>query len=465
LFKKKRGVEMQSFLWVLGSLVILVPIIYFLPLGLSLRGKGVVIVIAGLLGIAGLSANAVFPLWETLLLLFILIVLVGYILDKRLNSLLYASANTVEMEESTEYLIPNRDDDNVDRNYESKFQLLTEELDLLETIHNNEELTDYTHEEILDENTGSSPYSFDDITLIDAEINSLGTEGFNSELTFTENFAQILEEKDEHKEEASTNIPQGYLSEVEEWLNQELLKKTEPDIEKSQQKETEKISIDIDTDHDVEQFIGNQALPIFDFEKELEDVVLIANNDEIHETDSNNNRFSLEEELPEFVYNPSVEQLFLEDEDVQKYEESEVQKEGANFKLELIQALGETAASSWDVELEEFDEVSSENNLNDFQPTLLQRELLLTMLSQLKITRPRLEPKQYEKLILDHMNLKLSLHDYYTFASLLIEHYILMKEFTELSSLISSLRVKVTGHPILISEMDYIYNRYCQKSL
>jgi hypothetical protein len=84
------------------------------------------------------------------------------------------------------------------------------------------------------------------------------------------------------------------------------------------------------------------------------------------------------------------------------------------------------------------------------------------MISQLEIVGKKMDTLEFEKLVKEHMHEKLSVHDYYTFASLLIEHYIRMNQFGNLEKLIPTLRDKVKGYPILEQETKFIYKRYCE---
>jgi hypothetical protein len=97
------------------------------------------------------------------------------------------------------------------------------------------------------------------------------------------------------------------------------------------------------------------------------------------------------------------------------------------------------------------------------RPLILRKELLHTMVSRLKIASKNIGPMEYENLVRNHMHPRLSVHDYYTFASLLIEHYILTKNYIKLESLINDIKEKTKGYPILEEQLDFIHKRYCRK--
>jgi hypothetical protein len=88
---------MQIFFWALGSMFVLMLIISFLQLGLTLKGKLLLVIISFLLALGGVAAVASFPLWETALLMGILCLFIAYFMDNRIGQLLY-KANPVNEE-------------------------------------------------------------------------------------------------------------------------------------------------------------------------------------------------------------------------------------------------------------------------------------------------------------------------------------------------------------------------------
>ncbi|MFB9989153.1 hypothetical protein ACFFLP_17290 [Bacillus benzoevorans] len=75
------------------SLIILIPIIYFLPLNLTKKGKITVIAVSFLIAIAGLLTKVFMQLWQSILLLIGLILLLSMILTKKFSPVLFSAAN------------------------------------------------------------------------------------------------------------------------------------------------------------------------------------------------------------------------------------------------------------------------------------------------------------------------------------------------------------------------------------
>lgn len=94
---------MESLIFALVSLIILVPILIGLPLGLNTRGKLTLIVVAFFIAIIGNLANNIFSLWQSGLMVALLAFLVAYILDKRMGSSIYVHTRSDKKVEMVEY--------------------------------------------------------------------------------------------------------------------------------------------------------------------------------------------------------------------------------------------------------------------------------------------------------------------------------------------------------------------------
>ncbi|MBT2727061.1 hypothetical protein J7E63_08935 [Bacillus sp. ISL-75] len=79
---------MQTIIWAISSMVILMLIIFFLPLGYTLKGKFLLVLTSFILSLGGLAAISIVPLWETTLMLFALIFFVAYFINNRLGALI-----------------------------------------------------------------------------------------------------------------------------------------------------------------------------------------------------------------------------------------------------------------------------------------------------------------------------------------------------------------------------------------
>jgi hypothetical protein len=85
----KGSVNMNSLMLTVGSMLLTLILVFLVPLGLTKKGKVVVVLISFLLALIGLTATTVFSLWQTSLLLIVLIAFTTYLLYTRFKSLLY----------------------------------------------------------------------------------------------------------------------------------------------------------------------------------------------------------------------------------------------------------------------------------------------------------------------------------------------------------------------------------------
>jgi hypothetical protein len=122
---------MQTLLWAIGATLVLSLIIAFLPIGINSRGKFFVVLAAFVLALGGLAAVATFPMWQTALLLFLLVLVTAYIMDSRLGSVMYIETQDVydhEVDEDEEAYVR---DNNID-DHSTELDLLDSNLDAVE---------------------------------------------------------------------------------------------------------------------------------------------------------------------------------------------------------------------------------------------------------------------------------------------------------------------------------------------
>lgn len=137
----------------------------------------------------------------------------------------------------------------------------------------------------------------------------------------------------------------------------------------------------------------------------------------------------------------------------------------APFEDAFAEAALSTSSHSDDDMLQTMDESETEEQNGAEDTKGFQQQMFSLMASQLQIESKRLPVEDYEMLIRDHMVHNLSPHDYYTFASMLIEHYIRNKEMGKLHDLLCDLREKFAKYPILTMEIQYLYEQYCENTL
>ncbi|MGF6948240.1 hypothetical protein QF028_000745 [Neobacillus sp. B4I6] len=86
---------MQMILWAISSMIVLMLIISFLPLGYSFKGKFLLVLTSFILSLGGLAAISILPLWEIALMLFALIFFAAYFMNKRIGTLIFNENSVV----------------------------------------------------------------------------------------------------------------------------------------------------------------------------------------------------------------------------------------------------------------------------------------------------------------------------------------------------------------------------------
>ncbi|WP_160722001.1 hypothetical protein [Bacillus sp. USDA818B3_A] len=76
---------MQTMIWAISSMVVLMLISFFIPIGYSLKGKVLVVITSFLLSLVGLLALKILPIWETGLITFALICIATYLMNSRME--------------------------------------------------------------------------------------------------------------------------------------------------------------------------------------------------------------------------------------------------------------------------------------------------------------------------------------------------------------------------------------------
>lgn len=77
----------MAYLFICITAIILIPILYVVPMGLSLKGKHLVASSTFLFSMVGAAASATYPLWMILLMLGVTVCLMAYLLDQRVSGL------------------------------------------------------------------------------------------------------------------------------------------------------------------------------------------------------------------------------------------------------------------------------------------------------------------------------------------------------------------------------------------
>lgn len=455
IFIERCDSSLESLVIAIISLLIILPIIYFLPIGFTKKGKLLILFCAFIVFSIGIALKTVLSVWQTGLVLILLAVGASYLIGKRYgNQLFIHDENSAEFEDK---VIKFEIEDDIEEEIRSQaspekgkvlpseqkiVSPLTQEVDderveeiepidnqknddfVMENIHvENEELQDEIHNNEMDAN-----HNFDELLKeIELELN-------NNELQRTD---EMIEASEETIEIEPIDIDEE---------DDDLLITTPSTLEEIQ---IDSLPVNIDEQHNEESSI--EEIPLIEpSENKLEEIEVDSTEEDVIQSIPVENENSIQEEQMEASQNQ-----IEEAQELVKLEENEI------ITLENEQD-DETKEDDPSTEIVEAVEVENDTQENQDNNQALRQQLFATMISQIKLSRNKISNSHYEKIILDHLHPQLSDHDYYTFVSLLIEHYIHTGQIEELSSLLSQNRVRFEKYPVILQEINFIVDEYCK---
>ncbi|WP_449620010.1 hypothetical protein [Robertmurraya sp. Marseille-Q9965] len=521
------------------SLIILIPIIFFLPLGLSNKGKGILIIIALVFANVGLMTKSNFPIWQTGLILLLLCIIAVYVLDKRFKNFLFANSKDdtqfeQHLEDETkgkaeaiinEDIFANNDDKGDIEEYSHNelndvniiSPISTKEQSEIEELHISR------NEPELEEKVETHPQENEELSEIDSFQNEESLEHEpDEEIAFLTGREVEIHEEDLLSEEEVNKQELNYMSEIELMLENEHLEdyqeNTDNEIDENQvnnapdtnELELSIISEDISNDSSIEdqdeelevlnfdhmddaseeskEVDAQDESPIDMVEGELEPIEMVEQNTEMFEPELIEEDVLSQIELAQSEAAVAIDQdsmdndwLISDDSDESNYldEITELAKEASSEienedeKISQGSSMEEGLRTKEDEELDVRTIDSTIQDVTDdfstveepkIHKTVLQQQLFHTMVSQIHYARKQMSAKAYEAYIKEYLHPDLPLQDYYTFASLLIEHYISQKELGKLNELLTLLSDKFTNYPILDMEIQYLFKQYCEKT-
>ncbi|WP_066365605.1 hypothetical protein [Neobacillus fumarioli] len=482
---------MEHFLWAIGSLVILVPVIYFLPIGISKIGKWMIISLSFLFGVIGLFAQTVLPLWEFVILLFVLIGLIAYILDRKVGKVLYVPIQSIEEEP----LFFDQMNDDVPGRIDSEERTMTD-IEMHSRDHHLKEIP-------IIENTTVQAQTSDANDIISKEKSlemktMLEDWEIHKPFDMENEFQPIADQI--NKDQLEVAVTEDYLAELEDMVNEAIPAEPEEplhnmlteELEHNQTVENSFFNHEASlvlAELDPLEAVNEQEKPVEDHEEM--DGLHLGTLEQLEDDLSNGQLLSFEEsatiaseELKNDGQSLSELDQLVDEQNIDLFPGYEESAANTNEEIESMDEAGlvsehipsyeevipTVTASQPDVlklvsEQDAEDETNKQSMPNPPSGTpILQRKIIHTIVTQLKIVRKTMNPEDYEQLILKQMNVQLSVHEHFTFASMLMEHYIAIKDFGKLESLIDRIKEKIAGYPILEQQVEFIHGHYCRKN-
>ncbi|MDD9310790.1 hypothetical protein PUS82_05665 [Cytobacillus firmus] len=417
---------MVTFAFALASLVFIIPAVYFIPSGLTKKGKMYVIVVSVLLGMLGLTAKELFSEWQAALILLLLLMTGTYLANNKITGLFHTGEETgafssviLETGIGNENLNEkNAADQEADKPalpilVQQESEEDRAELDLIDfsSEENTNSQIDLVIENIMTDPSEEKSHQ-DDLILDEIEIMLL--EGAN------EDNPPKIDEKDTVENTLDPAIPEiDYLAELEGMMNEEMGSSGHPDMEIN----------------------GTEDLAIQD-EIKVSDNVLEEYYESLNPMDDSDEPSA---------FNPAGEnEIALEDSS--EYDSSIYIDEAASAAGTEI---GIDDEHEQETALEEKMQAADQESRAVFQSQMFQ-----LIAPQLELARNSLDKDSYEVLVIGCMNPNMQPSDYYTFARLLFDHYIIHKEFDKLLEFAESLEARFSAYPVLVEEIRFIQKSY-----
>lgn len=380
--------------------LILIPIYIRLPFGWTKKGIALLLTVACLLSVFGMIAIEQFPLWQAALFLFLLVVTSTYLLEQKLGHLFYARIY------EHDFMIEDDEKGEQENELPSAIKEVIEQQD-----------KEIQQEEIENVDEESFQVEWPEEIEQQASIELLRENDFDHMIEPIESVDDVIEPlRMVDIDDTSVNETIQDMTE-EQWLDlfsEEAIEIIHDENEMKEEKDSE--LFDIETIAVVEETSEHVSDELYNIEPIVED-------DDIHTGASAD--------------------LVEEQESIQNVEEA-------------IEQVSEEEQGTAD---DEFITVEENNE----EVHMLPRPFMKNLLASLYAMRPLLSDEQYEQLIHKHLHPRLHEQDYYTFANVLMEHYIASKQYEKLYHIAKQLYGQYDGYPMIQQQLAHMIHYAEQK--
>ena len=511
---------MESYLLVLASLVLLIPIVMYLPIGITSKGKMIIIFGAIVVSSIGVYVNMTFSLWQTAGMLLLLIVAMTYLMGEKFEGLIFdqegndltaytreepikkvedkddlihfigkqrkqdeednqekqqnqpEEASVVinqetlrkeEKQESDEIKGMNREDDFVDLE-DMSFADTTEKIDQHQQIVPwDDEMDAHQEEHLL-----SAENEPDHVADVNIEQENIHSESFNP---INKEDISIINESQPYG--SLTNDEVAFLLNTDEsMMSDDLSVHFMEDIESLLEDEDEKwqgAKDLIEEEPSIDPIINvleEGGLPlIIDDIDEIQPSMKDDNAEEDKFTEYSLSEVIEPEELPTTNSDGAESEATSEKEDI-SLDEQLVREEDSYLydDAERVNEFKEDAEGNKDTSSidTKSDQIQAEVNLQSTpEQTALQGQLVETFYNQLKLAKVFYSEEDYEALIKGYLTDELPDQTYYQFSTLLIDHYIEKQKWEDLKQTLLELQRQFEKYPVLVKQIDFLYSAYC----
>lgn len=371
-----------------------------LPFGWTKKGVALLLAVACLLSMFGMIAIEQFPFWQASLFLFLLVIASTYLLEQKLGHLFYARIHEHD-------LIVEGDEKDEQEN------------ELPSAI---EEVVDQQNEEIRQE-----------------EIENVDEEWFQrewpKEIEQQASIEPLRENDFDHMIE-----PIESVDDVIEPLR--MVDSDDTSVNETTEDVAEQQWLDLLSEENME-IIHDQNEMKEEKDSQLLDIETIA----------------VVEETSEHMVDESYRiEPIVEDDDIHTEASADMVEEQESIQSveEAVEQVSEEEQGTADDECVTVEE-------NNEEVHMLPRPFMKNLLASLYAMRPLLSDEQYEQLIHKHLHPRLHEQDYYTFANVLMEHYVASKQYEKLYDVAKQLYGQYELYPMIQQQLAHMIHYAEQK--
>lgn len=396
---------MSLYILALLSLVIVVPVMYLLPLGLSNRGKFITIGLALCVSAIGILSRELFPIWQSILIMLLFLIIASYFLMKNWSKVLFELS-----EEVAESVIENVQETIEVKDSKATTNSVIEEEDIITYVSN------INSEEIL--------INEENVTL-DKTVDSLDVEldlDVIEKLELTEQeeaiYPSVEEQEILDKELDDEAVEKSYLAEIEKMLDEDASPVIDL-IEERKEDEIEEIPFPIYEESEVAVSSEKNEQ-----EQHLDDLSL----DVLAEVDIEDEKILEQENI----------------EELQDFSAKEMLDEVAEITIEEDQA----------------NPIESDGHIKENEVSGLAYKIINNTLSQLEMMKHSMDKEKFEIVLKQCLKESMPLNEYFAFSTLLIDIYVQNNENDKLKNLLYILHDKFAEQPIVLEQIKFMAEKY-----
>ncbi|MDL0436262.1 MULTISPECIES: hypothetical protein [unclassified Niallia] len=430
---------MISYVLALFSLILIVPIVYFLPLGFTKKGKWWIIGAALLTSVCGLLTQRLFAWWQTVLLMLLFLIIFTYIFIKKSPEMMFEAEEEMDEEDYDWEMATAQQVTQRNSTWDIKSEKLpaAAEVKEVEPVLTAEKAND--EEDIIipavsvEEEFMKSDFSAKE----DVNNSAVADEIIIGELEDAEEIPamEVLTSPTENAVAEHSAESFSYMEELEMLMNSD---ENETQQENKQSKTAAEFA---DFDMSLLEDADQAAASVEDDQ----DAVTPAANDESLK----------EQEVDDFVINPDL----LEREEIDTAAE-DLLPDILAHKEPLLELSTEKISEEENIKEESMEEVDVIEDEVTVKDNRVAHQVINNTLMQLDLMKNSLSREEYEAILLKCLTETLPLHEYFALSNLLIEHYVQHNESSKLRSLFVQLQTKYQLEPIILEQLSFMEKNY-----